>query len=114
MGLDFDGAGFLSGMTEAELKMRFAVEKYGESAGKKLEAKAKKDAPWADRTGNARNSIQGGAEWNGDHIDVYVSGNMEYSPCLELANEKKNAVLWPTIQALAPELIQGMHKLLDK
>lgn len=147
MGINFDASSFLSGMTEANLKMRFAVEKYGETAAKKLEAYAKENRPWTDRTSNARNSIQGFSGWGevsgnvtleetgetkkgetkykssgfnttsqggSGKMMVGVSGNMEYSPYLELAGEKQYAILWPTIQAMEAELVQGMHKLLDK
>lgn len=86
---------------------------------KKLKVKIKKGNAsghfrWKDRTGHARQTIQGGAEVTGDKTYIYVAGNKEYSPYLEFAHEKQYAVLWPAIEELSPEIMKGMEKLLEK
>ncbi len=90
----------------------FAAEKYAQAAAAKLEAAAKADAPWTDRTALARQTIAGVSDWVGDSLRVGIAGNMNYSPYLEFCNEKKNAILWPTLNKMASEIIQGMHKLI--
>lgn len=90
----------------------FAAEKYGQAASAKLEATAKAEAPWTDRTGLARQTIAGVCDWAGESLRVGVAGNMNYSPYLEFCHEKQNAVLWPTINKMAAEIIQGMHNLI--
>lgn len=112
MGINFDPSGILRGMAETEIKMRAAVSLYGDTAAKKLEANAKKNAPWEDRTGNARKSINGESKWEGAIMKVGVSGNMDYFVFLEYAMEKKYAVLEPTILQLSPEIVEGMRNLL--
>lgn len=109
MKVDIKGA--LKGLSEAQLKMRAAAGIYAETAGKKLESTAKKDASWKDRSGQARETIEGGKVWRGDKCEIYLSGNKEYSPCLEFANEKKYAVLYPTVEKLSPEILKGMRNL---
>lgn len=114
MGFKIDIAGALKGLVEAEIKMKAAVGVYADSAGKKMEAHAKKNAPWFDRTGQARQTIEGGYEWQGSKCYSYVAGNKNYSPYLEFANEKKNAILYPTVKKMTPEILKGMEGLLNK
>ncbi|KGG81068.1 hypothetical protein Y919_02560 [Caloranaerobacter azorensis H53214] len=114
MGFKIDIARALRGLAEAETKMKAAVGVYADSAGKKMEAHAKQNAPWTDRTGQARQTIEGGHEWQGNKCIVYVAGNKEYSPYLEFANEKKYATLYPTVKKMAPEILKGMAGLLNR
>lgn len=113
-GIRFDPQGMLSGMAEMELKMKAAVGVYGGVAAKKLEADAKKDAPWEDRTGRARQSIKGESKWSGAKMRIGVSGNTDYFPYLEYAKEKRFAALHPTVQRKSPEIVEGLHNLLGK
>lgn len=91
--------------------MRAAIGLYANTAAKKMEADAKRNAPWTDRTGNARNSIQGDFGWEDDSAKIVLSGNVDYSVYLELAHEKKWAILKPTIDKNAPEILRGYQKL---
>ena len=112
MAFRIDPMQVMKNLSDTKLKTMYAVEKYGQAAAAKLEAKAKQDAPWTDRTGLARQTIAGVCDWHGDALRIGVSGNMNYSPYLEHTHEEQNAVLWPTIHAQAAELLQGMAQLL--
>ncbi|WP_352419831.1 hypothetical protein [Proteiniborus sp.] len=94
-----------------ENKVRSAIGLYADTAAKKMEGEAKGNAPWTDRTSNARNSIRGDFGWKGKHAVISLSGNMNYSVYLELAHEKRFAILVPTIQKNAPEVIKGYQRL---
>lgn len=94
-----------------EKKVRAAIGLYADTASKKMEGEAKINAPWTDRTGNARNSIQGDFDWQGNKAVITLSGNMDYSAWLELAHEKKYAILKPTIDRNAPEILKGYQRL---
>ncbi|MBU3208524.1 hypothetical protein KPL28_02605 [Clostridium algidicarnis] len=96
------------------MKSKAAIGVYADTAGKKLEAYAKNSAPWTDRTGLGRKTIEGGNQWEGDKCHVYVAGNMDYSPYLELCNDKKHATLKPSVDKLSPEILKGMGNLLGK
>lgn len=97
----------------ADRKLRAALELYANTAALKMEADAKRNAPWTDRTGNARNSIQGGYGWDGDKLVIILSGNVSYFVYLELANEKKYAILVPTTEKYTPEILSGFKKLVE-
>lgn len=99
---------------EIQKRVRQGIELFGETSGKRLEAEAKAKAPWTDRTGNARNSIQGGFQWNDKNGMIYVSGNTDYFKYLELYHEKKWAILWPTITENQSEILNAFEGMLNK
>lgn len=68
---------------------------YGKSV---LESDAKRNAPWKDRTGNARNGLFGGATKQGTIISTYVAHKMDYGKYLEHKNGGEYAILNPTIR----------------
>lgn len=142
-GFKFNAEGLLKNLAnsgDVNKKMKAAAGVYCDSTGKKMAGQAKKDANWKDRTGNARQTIEGGFKWqNENKCAAYVAGNMEYSPYLELShakgtsgddevgmevgtsfaqlelgNEGKYAVLRPTVRKLTPEFVAGMANLLGK
>lgn len=92
-------------------KKRIAITLFGEAAAKKLESEAKEGAPWVDRTSNARNSIQGNFVWEGKKAAIILSGNMNYSVYLELAMEKRFAILVPTIKRNQNDIYNGYRKV---
>lgn len=94
-----------------EQKMRAAIGVYADTAAKKMEGEAKKNAPWTDRTTNSRNSIQGDFNWQGNKAIIALSGNVDYFVYLELAMEKRYSILKPTIDRNAPEIIRGYQRL---
>ena len=94
-----------------EATVRATIGVYADIAAKKMEVEAKKNKPWENRTSNAVNSILGDFGWKGKHAVISLSGNMDYSVFLELAHEKKYAILVPTIQRNAPEVLRAYRKL---
>ena len=114
MGFRVDASDFLRGLESAQHVAMAAVGLYAETAGKKLEAEAKSQAPWIDRTGNSRQTITGGFKWRGDTCVIYVCGNMQYSVFLELCNEKRYATLWPALNRLQPNILRGFAGILDR
>jgi len=111
MAFHIDARQVVKGLGETKLRTMHATEVMGRAAAAKLEADAKQNAPWTDRTGMARQTIQGVCDWEGDKLRVGVAGNMEYSPYLEFTNDKKNAVLFPTIERNAPEMLVALGKV---
>ncbi|WP_054677005.1 hypothetical protein ACFLKB_17430 [Clostridium sp. FAM 1755] len=104
----------IDGLSEFEMQSRISISMYADIAGKKLEEYAKKNAPWKDQSDMDSETIKGGKQWEGDKCNFYVSGNMEGSPFLELCNDKKYAILKPTIDKLSPQILKGMSNLFGK
>lgn len=102
------------GLETLEQKVTKAVEIYADSTGMKLEAQAKENAKWIDRTGKARQTITHSSKWIGPKMRIAVEGNTPYSIWLELANEKRFAILNPTLLANCDDILSGMHNLLER
>jgi hypothetical protein len=141
-GFKFDASDFLkkisSGSGGVNGKMKAAVGVHCDNYGEKMEGYAKNNVPWKDHTTHARTTIKGGFKWEDkSKCSAFVSGNMNYSPYLELAhakgkssddevgmkvapsfsqlelaNEGKYAILRPTVRKLTPEFIKDMANLL--
>lgn len=112
--MHIDIEGVLQGLATFENRAMAAMKLYGDTAGKKLEKEAKDGAPWIDRTGLSRKTIQGGSQMEGDKCTVYVAGNTEQFPFLELAHDKKYATLQPSVDKLTPEILNGLNNLLGR
>lgn len=107
-----DVSSALKGLDKVQTKLEYGLKMYGGVACKMMEGYAKSNAPWENRTGLARKSIKGFNEIKGDTFYIGVSGGMEYSPYLELAMDKKYAVLYPTILEYEQEVLKNVGKIL--
>ncbi|MBS4536810.1 hypothetical protein GOQ29_14410 [Clostridium sp. D2Q-14] len=96
---------------KALVKTRAAIGLYADTEAKRMEGATKRNAPWTDRTSNARNSIRGDFGWQGSKAKIILSGGTEYFPYLELAMEKKYAILAPTLQNNVSKVLKGYQKL---
>ena len=83
----------------------------GEVIAEDLEAKAKKNIKWTNRTYQARDSIRGSCETTATNVTVKLEGeayddkDREYFQYLEFAKKKKYAILEPTIKDNRQEAI---------
>ena len=99
----------IDGLSEFEIQSKTAISRYADIAAKKLEEDAKKNAPWKDESGKDIETIKGGKEWKCDKCNIYIAGNKDYYQSLELCNDKKYAILKPTIDKLSPQILKGFH-----
>lgn len=80
-----------------------------------LEAKAKTDAKWTDRTTNARSSLNASVQVEGKHTYALVlAGGVKYQIWLEVRFAGKYAIIMPTIHAYAPVVLASFSKLLER
>ena len=73
---------------------------------------AKRTAPWTDRTGNARRSINSKV-WN--EKDAIVGGlgiGVEYGKYLELSNQGKYRVIRPTMDIAKTKLMNNLKGMI--
>ena len=68
--IDIDGA--LRGLAAARDKVNRGIELYGQTAALKMEAYAKKNRRWHDRTASARQTIKGISGWGYISADISV------------------------------------------
>lgn len=75
----------------------------------------KENAPWTDRTGNARSGLRALAE----HIPfktyaLHIWHTMSYGIWLEVRQSGKYAILLPTLQDRGPKIMKTLNKLMDR
>jgi hypothetical protein len=77
-----------------------AVRQVAEYFAPVFETYAKQNAPWTDRTGNARQSLHAWTEQlSKDAVALYLSHGVFYGQFLEYKYSGRYAIIWPTIQA---------------
>lgn len=65
-----------------------------------FETYAKQQAPWTDRTSNARQSLHAEVQQlSKDAVALYLAHGMQYGIYLETRWSGRYAIIWPTIQA---------------
>lgn len=69
------------------------------------ENESKRSAPWRDRTGNARNSIFGTVGPQIEPIIGYHGIGVFYGKYLELSNQGRFRIVWPTMDWLRPQFL---------
>ena len=112
MSFKFDTSNLIKGLAEREIKTRAALGLYADTVAKKMETHAKSNKPWVDRTGRAKQSLNSSWKWVGDVARVELSHGVYYGIYLELRNEKRYAIIKPTIDIISPQAIRGLNKIL--
>jgi hypothetical protein len=108
-------------------KLAKAIGDYGDRVNKatlavagfiasKMQGFARANAPWEDRTGNARSGLFGTAEYDAARrvVIIFLSHGpvIDYGVDLELAHGGKHAIIMRTIEAHLPELNQMLRNML--
>ena len=112
MSFKFDASDLLKGLADREIKTRAALGVYGDTVAKKMETYAKTNRPWTDRSSRARQSLNSDSYWVGDILRVELAHGVDYGIYLEFCNEKRYAIIKPTIDAISPQAIRGLNKIL--
>lgn len=92
-------------------RLKASHKALGDHYAAKMEAHAKPNAPWQDRTSHARQGLFGeAAEFDDNTLRVRLSHTMDYGEYLELCNSGKYAILEPTVKHFAPDFFRDAEK----
>lgn len=95
-------------------KMRSGLLIITKQVASQMEEWAKNNAKWKDQTGNARRGLTASADWeNYIELVVKMSHKMDYGTMLELAHERKYAILRPAIEKYKDEFISEWEKIIN-
>lgn len=91
----------------------FGVAKYWDG---RIESHMKQNAPWNDRTTNARNGLFATATKLGDAFAIILGHSVTYGIYLELGTRFMRArpIIVPTIEEFAPKVMQTLSKILSR
>lgn len=110
----FDASSLIAGMTSLQGKAEIAMMMYAENGALKLQNYAKEHRPWTDRTGHARQRLTGKSSRVDKGYQLELSHGVEYGIWLEMAHEKRFAIINPTIEKVGPSVVKGFERLLEK
>lgn len=92
-----------------------AVRIYAETSALKLQGSAQENAPWTDRTGHARQRLKGDVLTVNEGYKLRLAHGVDYGAFLELANERRYAIIEQTIQKVGEEeIMPGFEHLMER
>lgn len=84
------------------------------SMSPQIESYMKLNAPWTDRTSNARNGLAARAYEDGDEIGIVLFHQVDYGIWLETRFGGRYAIIDPTIEVMGPQVMARYYRLLDR
>lgn len=96
-------------------KIGVAVLMYANTKAVKLESQMKRQRPWTDRTGMAKATLRSVVTQPDENtIRITLAHGVTYGKWLELAHEKRFAIVAPTLEAEAPKVVSELAGLMEK
>lgn len=112
---DYDKSKLSKNMEKFSLKLGAAVLMYANTKAVQLEASMKWNRPWTDRTGMAKATLRTVVtQPDQNTIRITLAHGVSYGIWLELAHEKKWAIVNPTLEKEAPNVVDGLQDLMSK
>lgn len=110
--LKFDLKELIDGLEQLQIKTKAALLAYGNTQASSLESYMKTNAPWTDRSGEARRRLSAKCEPTSKGIRIVMAHGVSYGWALETAHEKRYAILEPTLRIKGNEIVSGFNTLL--
>lgn len=95
-------------------KAELAVLMYATTKAKVLESKMKMNRPWTDRTGYAKAMLSATVSRKLFGVRITLAHGAPYGVWLELAHEKRYAIVGPTVNTEGPVVFSDLSGLLSK
>lgn len=78
-----------------------------------MEAYAKSNAPWTDRTGRARATLSARVEETGPIGTIVLAHGVDYGLWLEIANQGRFSIIPETIDVYAPKVMRSLQNMIN-
>lgn len=78
-----------------------------------METWAKQNAPWTDRTGDARERLHATVEETGPIGTIVLAHGVEYGLQLEIRNGGAYAIIAPAIDMFAPIVMRDLQRMMN-
>lgn len=79
----------------------------------KMEQYAKANAPWTDRTGDARERLHATVEETGPIGTIVLSHGVDYGLWLEIANGGRFSIIPQTIDVFGPQVMRSLQNMIN-
>lgn len=104
----------VNGLNTVDNRFQTAVLMFAETEAIKLESDMKTNRPWTDRTSAAKQRLKANAYRLNKSVRIELSHGVDYGIWLELANEKRFAIIEPTIRLAGPYVMRDFEGLLNR
>jgi len=110
----FDTEVIKTRLKRAKLAAAPAALAYSQKKAAEIENYMKANAPWTDRTGNARRGLRAEvSQSRGRYVTtIKMSYNVYYGVYLEYAMGRRYAIIEPTQRVKGPEYVNGLEGML--
>jgi hypothetical protein len=78
-----------------------------------MENWAKENAPWTDRTGDARERLHATVEETGPIGTIVLAHGVDYGLWLEIANGGRYAIIAPAIDVYGPIVMRSLQNMIN-
>ena len=112
MSFKINATNLIKGLAEREIKTKAALGLYADTVSKKMETHAKSNYKWTPRSGAAHQRLNSSWKWFGNIARVQLSHGVNYGVYLEYCNERKYAIIKPTIDHISPKAIKGLQNII--
>lgn len=106
-------AALVQGLGQYEQRLIAALDALALYWTAPLEASAKANAPWTDRTGNARQTLFSVREAEREVVRIYLSHGVPYGKWLELCNSGRYAIVMKTLQRHYGPIMDSVRRLVE-
>lgn len=114
-GIKFNLSGMIAGLSDLDNKVDGAVRMLAEQGALLFQNSAKENRKWTDRTGQARQRLHGFVGKIPEGYRISLAHGVDYGPWLELAHEKRFAIIAPTIEYVGTfEVMPGFERLIER
>lgn len=114
-GFRFDAEKLLESLVSLPDKTDQALEMYAATSAIKLQTSAQEKARWTDRTGAARQRLKGDHYRVATGYRLRLAHGVDYGVWLELAHEKRFAIIAETVRDVGTfEIMPGLAKLIER
>lgn len=99
-------------LTQMDDKVRRGMVAAANYVAPQAESFMKSEAPWTDRTGNARQGLGAKVESSGDRVAIILYHSVDYGVWLEVRWGGKYAIIEPAIAAAMPLFVEAAGRLI--
>ena len=95
-------------LAELEVGLRTRVREVLDHYASEMEAYAQDNAPWEDRTGEARDGLTAVVQENALDQEIVLYNDSDHGIWLEIAMQQRFQIIMPTIDRYGPEIMAAL------
>lgn len=102
------------GLANFAFKSANQMAEYANSFAEDMLKYAINNAPWTDRTGDAREGLEVAVTLDNESLEIDLYHTIEYGIWLEVRWGGKYAIIIPTVEAMGPKLFDKMNNMFSE